>query len=278
MDLKARSCQWHFDLPAARKTPLSSDAKQQKHQKQTISSMVVCRHQASKRIKCFDCMPKALVDIPDQDALCELFHQIAAKLSTSHERSTADKRSVALAYSDRAFRYGEIQFWAFASILSRAIPDHANCGMFYDLGSGSGKAVLAAALLFPFEGVTGIELLPSLHESAVKSAQELTARCPPTDISARTSPLVTFQCADIFTADWSDGDIVFVASTAFDESMMEQLSQQATRLKPGSRVITLSLPLPAVHGSSEQPHYQLLWSEPYRFSWGNATVYLHQKL
>lgn len=36
-------------------------------------------------------------------------------------------------------------------------------GVFYDLGSGAGKGVIAASLLHPFERCCGIELLDSLH-------------------------------------------------------------------------------------------------------------------
>jgi len=41
-------------------------------------------------------------------------------------------------------------------------------GVFYDLGSGAGKGVLAASLLHPFDKCCGIELLESLHEMGLE--------------------------------------------------------------------------------------------------------------
>jgi hypothetical protein len=50
-----------------------------------------------------------------------------------------------------------------------SIPHHIHQagGVFYDLGSGTGKVVLAAALLHSFSACCGIELLAGLHEVAL---------------------------------------------------------------------------------------------------------------
>jgi hypothetical protein len=41
-------------------------------------------------------------------------------------------------------------------------------GIFYDLGSGAGKGVIAASLLHPFDRCTGIEFLESLHKMSLE--------------------------------------------------------------------------------------------------------------
>ena len=41
-------------------------------------------------------------------------------------------------------------------------------GVFYDLGHGTGKPALAAALLHDFESVNGIEILESLYTLSMK--------------------------------------------------------------------------------------------------------------
>ena len=99
------------------------------------------------------------------------------------------------------FSDGEIEFFSFAAILERALelrrpstPSGSENLRFFDLGSGTGKvkfwningfsklkmflngcvlvcrifeqAVIAAALLYSFETVSGIELLPTLHSTA----------------------------------------------------------------------------------------------------------------
>jgi hypothetical protein len=67
--------------------------------------------------------------------------------------------------------YGEIEYASYAAALAR-VRAHGGLarpgGRFVDLGSGSGKAVFAAALLHDFDAALGIELLHSLHAEALK--------------------------------------------------------------------------------------------------------------
>src|SRR5882672_8410020 len=62
------------------------------------------------------------------------------------------------------FVYGEIEFPSFYLLLEKTKPQAGQ--VFYDLGSGSGKAVFAAALAFDFSKACGIELLPGLYQKA----------------------------------------------------------------------------------------------------------------
>ena len=54
-------------------------------------------------------------------------------------------------------------------VKEKDMPLFANKGVFVDLGSGSGKACLAAQLLHPFEKVVGIETIQCLHDFANKA-------------------------------------------------------------------------------------------------------------
>jgi len=63
------------------------------------------------------------------------------------------------------FVYGEINFYTLASILDFIKPQAEMT--FYDLGSGTGRAVVTAALLYPFKKVYGIELFSSLPRVSV---------------------------------------------------------------------------------------------------------------
>jgi hypothetical protein len=44
-------------------------------------------------------------------------------------------------------------------------------GAFYDLGSGTGKGCLAAALLYPFDKIGGIEILDGLYNVSVELSE-----------------------------------------------------------------------------------------------------------
>ena len=74
-------------------------------------------------------------------------------------------------FSEGSFTYGEIDFLSFAEIFMIVAKKYAPCnlwegGVFYDLGSGSGKACLAAALLWPFDVCRGIELQVGVFEKS----------------------------------------------------------------------------------------------------------------
>lgn len=46
-------------------------------------------------------------------------------------------------------------------------------GIFYDLGAGAGKGVIAASLLHSFEKCKGIELLQSLHKMSLELKEKV---------------------------------------------------------------------------------------------------------
>ena len=66
-------------------------------------------------------------------------------------------------------------FFSFADVLARAIGFRAAVKpkKFVDLGSGIGRDVIAAALLYDFEQARGIELLEDLHLEAEKRKDQL---------------------------------------------------------------------------------------------------------
>eukprot|EP00927_Polykrikos_kofoidii_P047603 TRINITY_DN41854_c0_g1_i1.p1 TRINITY_DN41854_c0_g1~~TRINITY_DN41854_c0_g1_i1.p1 ORF type:complete len:353 (+),score=32.54 TRINITY_DN41854_c0_g1_i1:56-1114(+) len=144
---------------------------------------------------------------------------------------------------------------------------------FYDLGSGTGKLVNLAALL-GFRAI-GLELEPGRHrEACVARGKLLTAFSrrgaaanqlapspkslpanPQSDVEAACDVQTTssvavavpacafieapkFVQASFVTYDFSDADIVFANSVAFNSSMMEALAVTARRMKPGRRIIS----------------------------------------
>ena len=68
--------------------------------------------------------------------------------------------------SGMTLTYGEIDFYSMAEVYYTIENRYGGMpkGIFYDLGSGIGKCVLASALLFPFEKCKGIEILEGLYE------------------------------------------------------------------------------------------------------------------
>jgi Histone methylation protein DOT1 len=95
--------------------------------------------------------------------------------------------------------YGEFDLYALVQLLEEAIGilrseprthKSSSCWhdcVFTDLGSGTGRLVLAAAALYPWKLCRGIELLPGLHQTAVAMAQERDATILRNTAAAATS-------------------------------------------------------------------------------------------
>ena len=94
----------------------------------------------------------------------------------------------------------------------------------YDLGSGDGRIVIAAAKKFGARGV-GVELDAQLIKDATKKARK-----------AGVGDKVTFRQEDLFKTDLSDATVVTLyLSNSINMRLRELLRQ---KLKPGSRVVS----------------------------------------
>jgi SAM-dependent methyltransferase len=165
-----------------------------------------------------------------------------------------------------------------------------------DLGSGTGKPCIAAALLWPFRKVVGVELLPSLHALATQAAARLALGNGESSLAgdgpgesmetsgaatsaAQAQPDVMFQCGDLFALDVGDADIVFVASTGFDEATFERLARHLRQsVRIGTVIVSLSLPVPvqasvAASKVAVDADFKTVLEKRFRFSWGNCSVY-----
>lgn len=94
----------------------------------------------------------------------------------------------------------------------------------YDLGSGDGRIVIAAAKKFGARGV-GVELDPELVKTARKNAQ-----------NAGVADRVTFLQQDLFKTDLSDATVVTLyLSNSVNLRLRAVLQRQ---LKPGARIVS----------------------------------------
>jgi SAM-dependent methyltransferase len=94
----------------------------------------------------------------------------------------------------------------------------------YDLGSGDGRIVIAAAKKYGARGV-GVELDPELIKKANRNAQK-----------AGVADRVTFVQADLFKTDFSDATVVTLyLSNSINQRIASILQRQ---LKPGARIVS----------------------------------------
>ncbi len=174
-----------------------------------------------------------------------------------------------LNYSDKTLTYGEVIPESFYKILSETQPKKGE--IFYDLGSGTGKAVFLAALFFDFSRSVGIEILEDLHQAArrilLRYNQEIKKSLP----SEKQKQVIDFIKTNFFDFDFSDGDVIFAHCTCLYDQMMEALSQKLEGLKKGTRVITTTKTLSSCQFIQRKV-------EAFQMGWGKSTVYFYEKI
>lgn len=143
-----------------------------------------------------------------------------------------------LPYFSAALNYDEATLESFAQILEKISP-HTN-DVFYDLGSGLGKKVLAAALLTEIGSVRGIELLPDLFTASLQMQNRLIQS------GKVDTTRIRFIHGDFYTTDFSDATIVFISIEPFflESGLRGTLGNKLRQLKKGTKVITSELRLP----------------------------------
>jgi hypothetical protein len=133
---------------------------------------------------------------------------VSACVSTGVNVGTPDEAARAkAASSSEGLIYGEVEFPSLASVLWALRPWLPSGGKFVDLGSGSGRGVLAAAFLHDFSALTGVELLHGLHLEAVRITELFIAAAnvdadavAGTDAAATTLEAAATAAADAETA------------------------------------------------------------------------------
>ena len=124
----------------------------------------------------------------------------------------------------------------------------------YDLGSGDGRLVIAAAKKYGARG-KGYELDQKLVDESNENAKK-----------AGVDHLVSFERKDIFTVDLRPATVITVYLLPI---VLEQLIPQFNQMKPGSRIVSHNYPMPGVEPDQILPahlpdsqHFLLLWHPP----------------
>jgi SAM-dependent methyltransferase len=204
-----------------------------------------------------------------------LEHLLESLYSHTNAHQLSRKERDRLEITSGEFVYGEIVFLSFIDLLKRlAIKPHQE--IFYDLGSGSGKAVITAALSFDFAKVVGIELLPSLYELANKKVAELR-----TLIQWHTNALaasyqqriknIYFINANINDCQFTDATLLFVNATCYHPDTWDNFIKKFILLPVGARIVISTKTIN--HGQ-----FKLLFQEHFLMSWGMSRISAYEKV
>jgi hypothetical protein len=112
----------------------------------------------------------------------EVYDAVMQSFPTTLGKSVSKKERDDLGLKDASLVYGEITFETFAVVMEKikkvyGLPFANSCGpagmlqsrggIFYDLGSGTGKPVIAAAICHNFDVCYGIEVLEGLYSMSL---------------------------------------------------------------------------------------------------------------
>ena len=173
-------------------------------------------------------------------------------------------------HTEDSLVYGEIDLQGFCDLLLHHIP-HNSSDVFYDLGSGSGRAVFAARFVGDFRECVGIELLSNLHEmaSSVRSLYRFQYQ------HKLIYQHVQFVCSDLLDYDgwWKDGTVVYVPNLLFDDKLKEQIAEKAVKLQSGAFLICLK----KFEGANFNSVFELVTERPVVMSWGESNTYIYKR-
>mmetsp|Transcript_22134 Transcript_22134/g.43586 ORF Transcript_22134/g.43586 Transcript_22134/m.43586 type:complete len:335 (+) Transcript_22134:86-1090(+) len=220
-----------------------------------------------------DCKDSKFLDTLNsviEDEAERLYDTLFDGCSLEHGKcvSKAERQDKGLVGS-KSLIYGEVEFQSFAKVLRKI---GAPAGqVFYDLGSGTGKAVFVARFLHDFGKCGGIEVLQGLHGAALEVKRRYESGPYADNLTVGNDDDIDLREGSILEEDWSDGDVVFANSTCFDDNLMEAMARQASKLKPGAFFVTFTKGL-------NSPSFEVMERKRYKMSWGPATVYIQRRL
>ena len=86
---------------------------------------------------------------------------------------------------------------------------------------GTGKGVLTACLMHPFDKCMGIELLDNLFHQSTLMKAEYDKTC-----KGKSFPKFIVEQGNMLDIDWSEADLVLANSTCFDQDLMQSISDK----------------------------------------------------
>ena len=173
-------------------------------------------------------------------------------------------------HSEDSLVYGEIDLTGFCQLLND-IP-HTSDDIFYDLGSGSGRAVFAARFSGDYKECIGIELLENLHQlaSSVQSLYKFQYQ------HKLIHQHVKFVCSDLLNYDWwTYGTVVYIPNLLFDTLLMDSIAEKAIHAPKGAYWICLKRFSSTT--TSFDTMFELIQQRLVPMSWGESNVYVYQR-
>ena len=168
------------------------------------------------------------------------------------------------------FIYGEVNFRSMSYILLYLNYKYGiKEGYFFDLGSGTGRAVIGAALTYPFSKYIGIELLETLYKASIEIKQLFEK-----DYNNNKKPDIEFINGDFLKQDLSKASVIFINSTTFNDKLLGDLADKFNNeCDQGCLVVNTTMELSKLDKNKWEflPYFRRY------MSWGIATVNVYKR-
>jgi len=195
----------------------------------------------------------------------EIFEQLYSGFS-GYDIARTEKERTGL--KDAGTTYGEVVPGAFIEVLREADPKPGE--VFFDLGSGTGKATILAALAYPFSRVVGVELLPGLGDAARQVLARYDAQVRPRLTPEHQQQRIEFIDGNFLEQDLSSADVLFAHGTCYGPETMAQLTQKLTEMHTGARVVMAGQTI-------QSPDFAFVKMKVMRTDWGTALAAVYQR-
>ena len=168
------------------------------------------------------------------------------------------------------YTYGEIEFLYFLPLLNYVSVGKEG-GTFWDLGCGTGKVLIAAALSDAgFRRICGVEYLEGLYQTSLKAIDLYWKIAKQAGLKSNKDKFNIVK-GDMKIIDWSDADVVYTSSICFPEELIQVLTDKGRCLKKGARIITLM-------NWVDPNAYKILYYFKVRMTWGHNSVYVLERI
>ena len=180
--------------------------------------------------------------------------------------------------TSKSLTYGEVSFSSFLEIMNnfnKLLENHNNRlkrGTFYDLGSGSGRAVFTARFTQDYSRCIGLELMGNLHVLAENIKEKYYDNSYDQRLNFSSPCDIELHNADISEYDWTDGDVIFGHSTCFGKELLGKVLKKSRGLKSGSYMILLS-EMP----NSMDIYFELVDMKRCFMTWGESDVSYYRR-
>lgn len=199
--------------------------------------------------------PQPVQPLPDEelevrqacyDSIFAEFGAIDLKEKSRAERKENEKQDI------KSLTYSELDVPTMHQLLNKVKRDHGplfeSKGIFLDLGSGAGKACIAAGLLHPFQKVVGIECMQCLNSASTAAAAKYQEAQLPEGV---IKPEVEFIQGD-FVSEFEakleaiapEVVVCLAVSTCFGEAELNAMGTMASKMPDESVFITFTQGLP----------------------------------